>query len=502
MKGKVLLLLIFLSTGLYAKYMLASSFERKASWLLPAWSFHREISLTHVQNWRLCASVALSVTATVAMGLYLRHISWMRGSDSKHGSLSYIVLNRYAALSGAVALLVALVSLLCSALVSRDASSCLLNFDENFVGARSLIGAFFDVNEPLGRSTGVRVIAGFFGSVLALSFLDPLRCRRLFDSVDVDDDPSPVWMFAVVGLGGMAGVGGVVFLLVTDLIDQSVAGGADRLASFLLDDVQWRYLLPIQLGSMAVALTGYVSVCSALHYRYYVGRVDDADAWKCQPNRWLPPVDHVFEIALGTCNMALASLLTGTLGYLVLFEGLPCALYMRVTLDDLWYVPLSLLVYNVYIELNAYFQHRLFHVPLLYRHFHRVHHIFKAPTAWSATAIHTVEFLLFQSQLMWPAFVVPMHVGAVALSLTYIFAMGLIDHSGVEFKATWYHIGSRVHDDHHRYFHANFGQNTTLLDRWFKTDVHSLLTRRQRSLDEHHHHDQSFTQFVRSLFVN
>ena len=43
------------------------------------------------------------------------------------------------------------------------------------------------------------------------------------------------------------------------------------------------------------------------------------------------------------------------------------------------------------------------------QHFHKLHHTYKQPTAFSVTAIHPVEFLNIQAVYISPMFTVPMY---------------------------------------------------------------------------------------------
>ena len=45
------------------------------------------------------------------------------------------------------------------------------------------------------------------------------------------------------------------------------------------------------------------------------------------------------------------------------------------------------------------------------RHFHKLHHTYKQPTAFSVTAIHPVEFVNIQAVYASPMFFMPVHVG-------------------------------------------------------------------------------------------
>ena len=59
----------------------------------------------------------------------------------------------------------------------------------------------------------------------------------------------------------------------------------------------------------------------------------------------------------------------------------------------------------------TYLTHRMYHTPFLYKHFHKLHHTYKQPTAFSVTAIHPVEFVHVQLILISPMFFVPVHWG-------------------------------------------------------------------------------------------
>lgn len=50
----------------------------------------------------------------------------------------------------------------------------------------------------------------------------------------------------------------------------------------------------------------------------------------------------------------------------------------------------------------------------------------------------------------------------------YNYIHGLLDHSGINFKAQWWQPwqpDTIFHDNHHQYFHVNFGFNMELWDK-------------------------------------
>lgn len=57
----------------------------------------------------------------------------------------------------------------------------------------------------------------------------------------------------------------------------------------------------------------------------------------------------------------------------------------------------------------------------------------------------------------------------------YNYYHGIIDHSGVNFKAFWWQPwqpDAIFHDNHHQYFHVNFGFNCSI---WDKVNLFNFL---------------------------
>lgn len=136
----------------------------------------------------------------------------------------------------------------------------------------------------------------------------------------------------------------------------------------------------------------------------------------------------------------------------------------------------------------TYWLHRIYHMPFLYKRFHKLHHRYKQPTAFSVTAIHPVESIHIQLFLATPLILVPVHwckcfsytFGTVWLnkychmvvpfytSAFYAYYHGILDHSGVNFKSYWWQPwqpDAIFHDNHHQYFHVNFAFNISYWDK-------------------------------------
>lgn len=75
------------------------------------------------------------------------------------------------------------------------------------------------------------------------------------------------------------------------------------------------------------------------------------------------------------------------------------------------YFLLSIPALFMYNEAISYYPHRFFHNPWLYKKVHKIHHRYGSPTLYSTTAMHPLEFLMYQTFLAIPVFTVPVHAG-------------------------------------------------------------------------------------------
>ncbi len=225
-------------------------------------------------------------------------------------------------------------------------------------------------------------------------------------------------------------------------------------------------------GFIAVAIAGglgmYFGIGGLLELRYYRHR-DRAAAWKLQPRRWPGPRARRNEILLGAGNTIAASIASGWFAHHVASGG-DTTIYFDLSAHGLGFSIATTLVYFVVTDGGLYGAHRLFHRRLLFRHIHRVHHRWTSPTAFTAAAMHPVEFAVYQSLMIVPLFVLPIHVVGLVAVLVYQNTIAFLDHSGVNFGSLLpWQPPPRFHDDHHVYFHVNYGQTLGLWDRLFGT---------------------------------
>ncbi|KAH3878107.1 uncharacterized protein LOC127873877 [Dreissena polymorpha] len=265
------------------------------------------------------------------------------------------------------------------------------------------------------------------------------------------------------------------------------------------------HLRPLSMGTWFKDLPIYVafavltSFCTfwgigmSFDFYFYKNRKDKPEQWKCQPDRWLTKSNEWHEFLLGSTNMLIGSVASGFISCYIMNGG-KCTLYTRPDEYGWAYLLLSAPALFFYNEAVSYYPHRMFHTPFLYRHVHKVHHRYGSPTLYSTTAMHTLEFLVYQTLLALPVFVVPLHAVVFVPILLYGYYYGMMDHSGIKMDAVWpWQPSSMFHDDHHRHFHCNFGFNTILFDRF-----HGTLRRTNRKYGETVFGGKGKTEFLKN----
>jgi lathosterol oxidase len=222
-------------------------------------------------------------------------------------------------------------------------------------------------------------------------------------------------------------------------------------------------------AAVAGGLGMYHGIAGAFELIYYRARRDQPEAWKCQPRRFLTPAQRRQELLLGTANMTAASIASGLFCH-YLATGGRSAIYFSVAERGLWYALAATVFYFLLTDALLYWAHRILHVPFLFRHIHRYHHRYLAPDAYTAMAMHPLEFATYQTVMLLPLFVLPLHAGGVILVLVYQNYVALLDHSGIDLHS-WlpWQPPTRFHDDHHVHFHVNYGQNMGVWDKIFGT---------------------------------
>ncbi|CAG0884393.1 unnamed protein product [Cyprideis torosa] len=178
----------------------------------------------------------------------------------------------------------------------------------------------------------------------------------------------------------------------------------------------------------------------------------------------LHPVVAQWVVALRTCNFFTTILST------YIKNGGWTMLYYRIDEYPMWWFVLQWPIFYILHDFTIYWVHRLFHTPWLYKNSHKLHHMYKQPTVFSVTAIHPLEISFNQMAMICGIFFLPLHVLTVVCQTAYVFYHGIVDHSGVKLESMWpWQPNSTFHDNHHQYFHVNFGFNLETWDKLFGT---------------------------------
>ncbi|XP_070545271.1 uncharacterized protein [Ptychodera flava] len=231
--------------------------------------------------------------------------------------------------------------------------------------------------------------------------------------------------------------------------------------------------------SLVISFLTYYGMAWGLQYYYYIARRDRSHEWKCQPGKFLTKENERHEILLGSINMAFGATVSGILACYIVNGGYT-TLYYKVSDYGLAYFCFSIPAVFMFVDAVSFYFHMGFHHPIWYKRIHKTHHRYKQPTAFSATAMNPIEFFLLQAAIVIPLFTVPVHPGVFIGILMYTYYYGMIDHSGIKMEALWpWQPSSMFHDNHHQYFHCNYGFNTLLFD-W----LHGTLRRKDRFYSE------------------
>ncbi|CAG9764268.1 unnamed protein product [Ceutorhynchus assimilis] len=248
------------------------------------------------------------------------------------------------------------------------------------------------------------------------------------------------------------------------------------LAHFKLNNL-WNFIWP----SIIISYGMYILVGGFLHWYYYVRQRDKPEEWKCQPQKWLSPELEKNEILWGSFTLFLNATVSSLLACYISNGGYSTVYYDFGEKGWLWLI-LSFPLIFIYQDYMTYWLHRVYHMPFLYKRFHKLHHQYKQPTAFSVTAIHPVESIHIQLVLSAPLFLVPIHWLPFYVATFYAYYHGIIDHSGINFKSFWWQPwqpDAIFHDNHHQYFHVNFAFNIYYWDK-----LHGTYRRKDRVYHE------------------
>ncbi|MEH6551470.1 MAG: sterol desaturase family protein [Pseudomonadales bacterium] len=227
---------------------------------------------------------------------------------------------------------------------------------------------------------------------------------------------------------------------------------------------------------------GLLGIGGGVHYWYYVKNRDKQAEWKLQPDKFLSDKLAKEQRLLGLFNFNLATIGAGILMWGIVEHGWT-QLYFDIGQESLAYTVVSVFFCWLFIESAAYYIHAVSHIGWLYKTFHRIHHKYTTPTFYCLSAMHPLEWMFHVSYIVLPAFLFPMHAGVYLFVVMCTFIAGYWDHCGIKLPFDLpLHGSNRFHDDHHKYFHVNFGFTCSLFDR-----IHDTVRR-----EGHHYTEETF----------
>ncbi|XP_077999696.1 uncharacterized protein LOC144452472 [Glandiceps talaboti] len=216
--------------------------------------------------------------------------------------------------------------------------------------------------------------------------------------------------------------------------------------------------------AILISYVTYFGLGGYLQWYYYIKRRDRPHEWKCQPEKFLTPENERHEIMMGSINMTLGATVSGIIACYIMNGG-SCYLYYMMSEYGWGYFGLSILLMFAFVEAFSFYSHKGFHTKWWYKRIHKHHHRYHQPTAFSSTAMHPAEFFTLQAALVMPIFCIPLHPAVYIGIVMYSYYYGMIDHSGIMMDALWpWQPPSSFHDQHHQYFHCNFGFNSIFFD--------------------------------------
>ncbi len=155
---------------------------------------------------------------------------------------------------------------------------------------------------------------------------------------------------------------------------------------------------------------------------------------------------------------------------------------------------LMILIHDTYF----YWMHRAMHIPSIFKYVHKIHHLSTNPSPWAAYAFHPIEAVFEASVIYLIVFIIPFHTSALFAFLVFMIIYNVYGHLGFElypkgFNKTW--IGKWLntsvnHNQHHKFFHGNYGLYFLFWDRLLGTirkDYDSAFaeTDRRRNIAKH-----------------
>lgn len=177
---------------------------------------------------------------------------------------------------------------------------------------------------------------------------------------------------------------------------------------------------------------------------------------KIKPNHYISGKERRDLITLTAFNMLMVAPLISVPLFEILWDRIHGK--FRLSEDDIWVWEIELLqkipIQILVTEVGFYTIHIIMHSwPLLYKHIHKIHHRFQAPTAMACVYAHPLEFLLGN---LLPIYMGPILTNAHPFTSYFWFVAAMVGtckgHSGYKIFGH-----ADYHEEHHYFYKYNYG---------------------------------------------
>lgn len=237
-------------------------------------------------------------------------------------------------------------------------------------------------------------------------------------------------------------------------------------------DIKVNFLesLEVYLILLPLVLLYFYFIPAGIFYYFFYKRTLNSAIPKIQ-SRYPSDKSIINEIKGSVLSLVLFSFL-GTLLYEI-WKHDYTKIYFSLSEHSLGYTILSFFILLILHDSYFYWVHRFMHLTRLYKYVHKLHHKSVTPTPWAVYRFQPLETII--QFAIYPLILVfiPIHIGVLALFLTYNILVNTGGHTGFEFIPQWmrnhwfFKWSNSVthHDIHHSKFNYNFGLYFNFWDR-------------------------------------
>lgn len=232
------------------------------------------------------------------------------------------------------------------------------------------------------------------------------------------------------------------------------------------------------IGSTLLPLVTFVAANVFLTVLDLTGKPALLLKYKIQEEKHVPVSWEKYKTAVKLCvfNMTVVGFMFNLVTYpLLVWRGCDTGYELPSFTTTIWHA----FCFIVIEEIGFYYGHRLLHHPKLYKHFHKIHHEWTAPSGIISAYCHPVEQVLSN---LFPVWLGPMVMGShmSVVWIWYVIAVlnTTVSHCGYHFPVLQ---SPEAHDYHHLKFNQMFGV-MGVLDRLHGTDE---LFRRSKQHERH-----------------